>query len=753
MTIKKLEESRKKLKDEDRSSNRLNFEIRSESVNENDRSVEVVLATESRVMVYDRMAGRPIEEILLMEGMETVLHLPLLNDHSRWSIDDVFGSVDNIRVENGNLVCRFVFADLRELEDDQEAKRIERAWLKVKQGHQKNVSVGYRVKESQLIQSGQTSVVMGRSYTAGEYPLRVCTNWKPNEGSLTVVGADYNSHIRKEQEQMNKKLFSHLIAAGMRSDATVSDAWKFLSELKGETRTLADQLIDTETDQVPQDFQRSQETQEKPAKESAEQARKDSDDLSAKVQDAIRSERTRVAEIQDTFRKAGINNPDLMQRAINEEWTTSQTALELLPMVRSHYQSENENYSSPAIHANRQVDINALAAGLMLRSGVALDSPIFESSFSRKSQIPSVFMRSVNDPERQKAMELGHRYEDMSLVDFCRMALQIVGQTPAADRQQMIRQAVSSSQVASIFTTNVSAQVLASYIDAEDTTLQWTTSADVANFQSNERHTMGKTGPLKRHGRGGEADHMDLDSSVEEYKIARYSGQMFLDEMDIIDDRLGALDSTSPDEMGLAARQLRPDLVYAELFANSNLNATGRALFNTTDSNLFTGGGSALGLAGLSAGVTAIQKQRIKNRPLNLALKFVLVPADLRLLLMQLLNSVEIREAAAASGTTNVIGNLGLIGISDDRLGVNGVVHPVTGVRYNGTAINWYAAAQPGVSGAKTIEVGYLRGTGRAPQINSWIENRGKWGIGFAVKMDIGAKPLDFRALQRHAGT
>lgn len=761
----KIDESRKTLKDADRSSNRLNFSIRSESVNEEERSVEVILATESRVLVYDRMNNRPIEEVLLMDGMEQVPHMPLLDDHSRWSIDDVFGSVDNVRVENGNLACRFVFADLRELQDDNEAKRIERAWLKVKQGHQKNVSVGYRVKQSQTIQSGQTAIVMGRSFTAGEYPLRVCTSWKPNEGSLTVIGADGNSHIRKEHETMNKKLISFLQKNGLRSDATISESWEFLSGLEGQVRKDAEQLIDENHDVIPEDFKRSEEangdqseTNPEPKKPVNQTLRSDSGsqspDLKNQVQDAIRSERTRVAEIQETFRKAGVNNPELMQRAINEEWTAAQTALELLPMVRSHYQSDNENYSQgPAIHSSRQADINGLSAALMLRSGVALDNPVFESSYSRRSEIPSAFRRSINDPERQKALELGHRYEDLSLVDLCRMALQVTGQTPAIDRTEMIRQAVSSSQVASIFTTNVSAMVLASYVDAEDSTMQWTTSADVGNFQTNERHTMGKTGPLTRHGRGAEADHMDLDSSKEEYKIARYSGQMFMDEMDIIDDRLSALDSTTPDEMGLAARQLRPDLVYAELLANSNLNATSRALFNATDANLFTGGGSALGLAGLSAGVTAIQKQRIKNRPLNLALKFVLVPADLRLTLMQLLRSVEIRESASANGTYNVLGNLGLVGISDDRLGVNGVVHPETGVRYTGTAINWFAAAQPGVSGAKTIEVGYLRGTARAPQINSWVENRGKWGIGFAVKMDIGAKPLDFRAMQKHAGT
>jgi hypothetical protein len=440
-----------------------------------------------------------------------------------------------------------------------------------------------------------------------------------------------------------------------------------------------------------------------------------------------------------------------MTRAINENWTPQQTAQELLPMVRSHYQSSGNEGGHVGIHSVRQADSVGLAAALMLREGVALDHPVFESQYARS--LPQELRANINSQKRQQALEIAHRYDDLSLVDICRMGLQMAGQAVPANRQEMVRSAINTSQVQSIFTTNISAMVLAAYMDAEDTTMEWTTSSDVANFQTNERHGVGKYGPLKKHGRGGKADAMDVDANVEEYKIARYSGQVFTDEQDIIDDRLNALSSVTPSDMGLAARQLRADLVYAELLANANL-ADGVALFHAAShGNLFTTSASALGFASLSTAVTAIKKQRIKGRPLNLSLKYLLVPADLMLLAERLTMSAEIRESVAANGTANVLSRKGLIPIADDRLGLNGVTHPSTGVHYAGTAINWFAACQPGVNGARTIEVGYLRGTGRAPQINSWVENRGQWGIGHAVKMDIGAKPLDFRCLQKHVGS
>jgi hypothetical protein len=53
----------------------------------------------------------------------------------------------------------------------------------------------------------------------------------------------------------------------------------------------------------------------------------------------------------------------------------------------------------------------------------------------------------------------------------------------------------------------------------------------------------------------------------------------------------------------------------------------------------------------------------------------------------------------------------------------------------------------PGEEGAKTIEVGYRRGTGRAPTIRSFVLDKGQWGLGWDINFDIGAKALDYRGM------
>ena len=77
---------------------RVTLSIRNDSVREDDRSVEVILATESRVLVRDPSSGRIMEEILLMSGVEIIEQVPLLNDHRTFDLDYEFGSVREFRV-------------------------------------------------------------------------------------------------------------------------------------------------------------------------------------------------------------------------------------------------------------------------------------------------------------------------------------------------------------------------------------------------------------------------------------------------------------------------------------------------------------------------------------------------------------------------------------------------------------------------------------------------------------------------------
>ncbi|MFH1268663.1 MAG: hypothetical protein ABIK89_23300 [Planctomycetota bacterium] len=339
-------------------------------------------------------------------------------------------------------------------------------------------------------------------------------------------------------------------------------------------------------------------------------------------------------------------------------------------------------------------------------------------------------------------------YHELTLYDVARECVRLSGQSGRLGQDETIRVAVSGGALDFVFSTAVGAQLMQSFADAEDTTVGWVREVEVDNFKTQERFRLGKAGGLEKLPRGHTAKHTTFGDLGEEYKIARYAKQFAADEMDIIDDRLGAL-LDIPMELGAAARQLRPDLVYSILLANASLGADNIALFHATHANLAEAG-SALAAATLQAGISAIAKQTEGGRPLNIKAGYLLTPQDLTFAARVLLQSAQRIVAADSGGTLNPLLSENIEPRSDSRLGVTGVTDPDTGTAYAGSATNWFLTGD--ATRAPTIEVGYLRGTNRQPTVRSFVLDRGQWGIGWDVKLDIGAKALDYRAMYMATG-
>ena len=117
------------------------IETRAETLREDDRSVEAVIATETMARVFDVDESFDIvDEILLADGFEAAPAVALLENHRRQSLDDQFGSVRDFKTEDRSVVARLYFAE--SIEGDPESQRVERAFLKVKGGHVRGVSAG-----------------------------------------------------------------------------------------------------------------------------------------------------------------------------------------------------------------------------------------------------------------------------------------------------------------------------------------------------------------------------------------------------------------------------------------------------------------------------------------------------------------------------------------------------------------------------------------------------------------------------------
>jgi hypothetical protein len=161
--------------------------IRASTADDAKRTVQVTLATEAPVRVWDWELGI-VDEVLRMDGVELPDQVPMLADHESRDIEAIRGSLRGLRVEDELLNCAAHFAS------DEDATR---AWQKVRDGHLTDLSVGYEIlQRGPMIPPGQTATVAGRSYTAGAVPLVITLRWRPFEGSLVPVGADQASKVR-----------------------------------------------------------------------------------------------------------------------------------------------------------------------------------------------------------------------------------------------------------------------------------------------------------------------------------------------------------------------------------------------------------------------------------------------------------------------------------------------------------------------------------------------------------------------------
>lgn len=451
---------------------------------------------------------------------------------------------------------------------------------------------------------------------------------------------------------------------------------------------------------------------------------------------ALDTERSRVAAIED-LASGEESLADTCRQAIREGWTTERATGEFLKKIR---ESRGNPVGAPAIHIAPGADAEALGAMLTMRSGVNL-------------------MRGATTDEertvRARLAEKANRFRDLALIDVCREAIRLDGKSVPHSRDETIRSAVSGGTLTNIFTQSISAVLLGAFNEAGDSTVGLCSEVDVPDFKTNDRIRTGEIGNLKRLPRGGTARHADISDQVESYKIARFAEQIVIDEQDIIDDNFGTLQQQGI-QLGNAAKRLRPDLVYALLMNNAALGADSIALFHTSHSNIATGAGSVLSESSLMTAITAMAKQKgVKTEViLNLMAKNLVVTPDLKFVASKLIKSSEIREGRSGTATTNqptynALQDEGLTPRMEQRLS-SGFNDPTTGAAITGAATKWFLFGDP--AACPTIEVGYLRGTGRAPSLRSFVLERGQWGVGFDVKYDIGAKALDYRNMYYSAG-
>jgi len=166
------------------------LEVRAPStLNEEKRSLEIVIATETPVRMYDWETGEDVPEVLLAKGAIMPRQVPLLDTHSRWSVSDVLGSVRNRKVEGYQVTGMAFFSSTTKADE---------AFSKYREGHLTDFSVGYRFSKNSVtrVKKGEKVEIDGRTWKG---PVNVVTSWTIKEVSCCPIGADAKAKARSDQ--------------------------------------------------------------------------------------------------------------------------------------------------------------------------------------------------------------------------------------------------------------------------------------------------------------------------------------------------------------------------------------------------------------------------------------------------------------------------------------------------------------------------------------------------------------------------
>ena len=658
------------------------------TINEEDRSVEVVATTEAPAEVFDWERWEVVNEVLLMSGMEIPgnKQVPLLDAHNRFETANVIGSFRQMQIEGDRVVGRAFFASAAAADD---------AYTKVKEGHLTDFSVGYRVLTSQWVPKDESAVIEGETYNG---PIKVSTKWRMKELSAVPIGADEEAKVRSDyqpksnqEDTMDKKTREMLEKRGLSKDATEQEAWDYL-------------------DTLTQPGQRAEETPSPSAEPPAQPV-----NAEAERAEATRAERDRITEINAMCVK--FDCMDLAEQLIGKGASIEDARKTIMDQMAERQKDEPQaGYRGPRfdIVADEGDKFKAAAEdSIIIRSGMNIEKPA----------------PGADD------------LTGYSLIELARHSLRLAGRDTRGRPMDMVGRALTTSDFAYILANVANKSLFAGWDTAEETWSQWCGTGSVTDFKTNYLPRVSEGSALDEIPESREYKYGDRTEAQESFSIATYGKLFAITRQAIINDDLNAL-ATIPAMHGEAASRKIGDVAYAVLSGNAAMGDS-IALFHASHSNLVaSGSGAAPGIATIAAAVLAMgtQKDLQGLRRLNIRPLFFIGPkaiegaAEVFFRTEKFVDSDTVAtDSSLAATRVNPYSGTYLKRIYDGRID-------------DDVATKWYLAANKG----RTVNVYFLDGIQKP-----YLETKEGWavdGVEYKVRIDVGAKAVDWKGLYQNYG-
>lgn len=552
---------------------RTRAEFKAESFDEENRTVEVIFATETAVRTFDWENYEAIDEILVCDSMNGDLSrlnagAPALDNHNKYgeTAKTVVGVVSEARFENGVGIAKIRFGS-----SDNDTDLMNKVRDKIVTG----VSVGYNVYEYQVTRS------------EGQKPIYKATKWEATEISFTPVQADINSRVRSDNGT---------------NEVVISE------EVKEEIKEEADN-----SEEINNNSKTKEMTEEEKAALEKERKAKESKIRS----EAAAEERARVSGIQGQCRALKLD--EKFSKSLIDEGVDLLTANQRALAEWEKNEPINPNPAAAQVQDDAEKTRSAMTNALVLRINPNAAKVMGEENVREAQDFRGMSLLRFAEESLTRA---GVRTLGMSSKDIATFALggKVRGLHHTTDFPLLLMDTVNRT-------------LLAQYAIQERTFTAWARRSTMNDFRAVTRVRLSEMlGNLEKVEEGGEYKYGTFSENGETYKLAKYGKIIGITWEAIINDDLSAFDRL-PQAFAASAARLQTNIVYSMLLANGFTTMNdGKALFSADHKNFVgtagnqTAGGSALSETTLGTAYTSFRQQTdAAGNKLNLKPKYLIV--------------------------------------------------------------------------------------------------------------------------------
>ncbi len=701
------------------------------------KPTRAVIATETPIEKYDEQTDQVVREVLLMDGVEFRSgrnQIPIVDSHDDRTVRNIFGSIQNIRIDlnNGELYGVPVFAS------DDESQKIA---TRMNEGHITDFSITAIPNESIYVARGQSYTTERGEVIEG--PALIHTRWTPLNASICATGADENSTVRRSYTDLKRKvsrmdeaLLADLSAMGLPEGMTDPNqvlAWvvgKMKTDDEPEMEPVVESMVGEEpampVEEPKPEMVQNMDGEKKPEEMVARQL------VVTEIKRALDADKKRRKEIIAACTLAKV------ERAIADEWCESGIS------VSEARKRIIERMATEPLGTSVGADVRVTGDGQERMYNAIRDGLIARSANAARVKAPRAVLDNKDHEDFKyvdmaKAAELvvrgmGLNTDRMNKADIAKVAM---GNREALRRYRVERNAYhTTGSFPNLLLDAANKTLLAAYEESPQSWNLWARQApSVADFKAINRIRFSESPNPEIVPEKQEYKEKATSDSRESYKVEKYGALFTVSWETVVNDDLDAI-SRVPAMHGAACRRKVNAEVYSVLTRNPTM-ADGNALFSSAHLNQSASAGNpAVGTLNTAFAAMRRQTGLTADAILNITPRYLIVPVALEATALELVNSTSYIVANGNQGVQNIYGVGGVRSLTV-------IGEPI--LDGNSTTA-WYLAADP--SQIDTVEVSFLQGEESPVLEDEWDFNTDTYK--YKVRQTFGVKEIDWRGLWRN---